>query len=104
MQHLCRLSAKPVSIAPASSGRVPANAGFCCRESLHESSRVRKQKEARRTIDAMNQTMVCRGPDAGGLWVDGHAALGHRRLAVIDVEGGKQPMAVEHDGQHAAVR
>jgi asparagine synthase (glutamine-hydrolysing) len=55
-------------------------------------------QEARRTIDAMNQTMVCRGPDAGGLWVDGHAALGHRRLAVIDVEGGKQPMSVEHEG------
>lgn len=43
-------------------------------------------------VDAMTQTMSCRGPDAGGLWTDRHAALGHRRLAVIDIEGGAQPM------------
>ncbi|MEU6173821.1 asparagine synthase (glutamine-hydrolyzing) [Streptantibioticus parmotrematis] len=53
----------------------------------------------RATLDAMTQTMACRGPDASGVWLDTHAALGHRRLAVIDIEGGKQPMAVEHDGR-----
>jgi asparagine synthase (glutamine-hydrolysing) len=55
--------------------------------------------DVRRTLDAMNQTMACRGPDAGGVWLDEHAAFGHRRLAVIDVEGGKQPMSVTHDGR-----
>ncbi|MFI9722529.1 asparagine synthase (glutamine-hydrolyzing) [Streptomyces sp. NPDC052396] len=54
---------------------------------------------ARGTLDAMTRTMACRGPDAGGVWLDTHAALGHRRLAVIDIEGGKQPMTVERDGR-----
>ncbi|GAA0498717.1 asparagine synthase (glutamine-hydrolyzing) [Streptomyces sp. NPDC046215] len=54
---------------------------------------------ARGTLDAMTATMACRGPDAAGTWLDTHAALGHRRLAVIDIEGGKQPMSAEHDGR-----
>ncbi|HEY6794446.1 MAG TPA: MFS transporter [Kineosporiaceae bacterium] len=33
-----------------------------------------------------------RGPDAGGVWLDGHAAIGHRRLSVIDPADGVQPM------------
>jgi asparagine synthase (glutamine-hydrolysing) len=49
----------------------------------------------RATIDAMAETMSCRGPDDGQLWLARHVALGHRRLAVIDVEGGRQPMAVD---------
>jgi asparagine synthase (glutamine-hydrolysing) len=48
----------------------------------------------RDVVDAMTQTMACRGPDAAGTWIDGPAALGHRRLAVIDIEGGAQPMSV----------
>jgi asparagine synthase (glutamine-hydrolysing) len=48
----------------------------------------------RHVIDAMTLTMACRGPDASGVWVEGHAALGHRRLAVIDLPGGTQPMSV----------
>ncbi|TGU45692.1 hypothetical protein EN795_33140 [bacterium M00.F.Ca.ET.152.01.1.1] len=35
-------------------------------------------------------TMAYRGPDDEGTWIDGSAALGHRRLAVIDLEGGRQ--------------
>ncbi len=45
-------------------------------------------------IDAMTATMACRGPDACGVWSDQRAALGHRRLAVIDLPGGAQPMKV----------
>ena len=41
--------------------------------------------------------MACRGPDAGGTWTGRHAALGHRRLAVIDLAGGAQPMTVGTD-------
>lgn len=48
-------------------------------------------------LDSMTETMACRGPDAGGAWLDRHAALGHRRLAVIDLEGGTQPMVVPTD-------
>lgn len=44
------------------------------------------------TLDAMTETMACRGPDDRGTWAEGPAALGHRRLAVIDLPGGRQPM------------
>ncbi|MEV5537671.1 asparagine synthase (glutamine-hydrolyzing) [Saccharopolyspora shandongensis] len=55
-------------------------------------------------IDAMCATMTCRGPDAGGTWVRPHAALGHRRLAIIDLPGGAQPMAATTpDGEVAIV-
>ncbi len=57
----------------------------------------------RATLEAMTQTMACRGPDASGIWLDTHAAFGHRRLAVIDIEGGRQPMSVEHDGRTVLV-
>ncbi|KIZ17776.1 asparagine synthase (glutamine-hydrolyzing) [Streptomyces natalensis] len=57
----------------------------------------------RATLEAMTATMARRGPDAAGIWLDTHAALGHRRLAVIDIEGGAQPMAVEHDGRTLVV-
>ncbi|MFI6481056.1 asparagine synthase (glutamine-hydrolyzing) [Nonomuraea sp. NPDC050663] len=43
-------------------------------------------------LDAMTGTMACRGPDGRGTYVRAHAALGHRRLAVIDLPGGAQPM------------
>ncbi|MCC3770623.1 asparagine synthase (glutamine-hydrolyzing) [Streptomyces sp. UNOC14_S4] len=48
----------------------------------------------RRAVD----TMGCRGPDAEGMWLEQHVALGHRRLAVIDLVGGAQPMVAEEDG------
>ncbi|MEU5873546.1 asparagine synthase (glutamine-hydrolyzing) [Glycomyces sp. NPDC047369] len=55
-------------------------------------------------VEAMTATMACRGPDAAGVWIDGPAALGHRRLAVIDVEGGAQPMRADTpDGAVAVV-
>jgi asparagine synthase (glutamine-hydrolysing) len=54
----------------------------------------RDMTRERALIDAMTQTMACRGPDASGVWSDHNAALGHRRLAVIDIPGGTQPMSV----------
>ncbi|MEU9078941.1 asparagine synthase (glutamine-hydrolyzing) [Kitasatospora sp. NPDC004745] len=53
----------------------------------------------RDVLDAMTATQLCRGPDAGAVRLERHAALGHRRLAVIDPGGGTQPMAVERDGR-----
>ncbi len=43
--------------------------------------------------------MARRGPDAGGVWIDRHVGLGHRRLAVIDLAAGVQPMQAEESGQ-----
>ncbi|MBA8823232.1 asparagine synthase (glutamine-hydrolyzing) [Saccharopolyspora lacisalsi] len=55
-------------------------------------------------IDAMCETMACRGPDDGGTWVRPHAGLGHRRLAIIDLPGGTQPMELDTpDGPVALV-
>ncbi|MEU2671041.1 asparagine synthase (glutamine-hydrolyzing) [Streptomyces sp. NPDC007164] len=51
--------------------------------------------EAATTLDAMTETMACRGPDARGAWTDRNASLGHRRLAIIDLPGGRQPMTVD---------
>ena len=56
----------------------------------------------RKTIEAMTKTMERRGPDAGGLWIDRHAGLGHRRLAIIDLAGGVQPMQDEAEGRTTA--
>jgi asparagine synthase (glutamine-hydrolysing) len=46
----------------------------------------------RAVLDTMVATMRNRGPDGTGTWLGPHAALGQRRLAVIDIEGGSQPM------------
>jgi asparagine synthase (glutamine-hydrolysing) len=52
---------------------------------------------------AMTDTMACRGPDDEGLWLSPRAAIGHRRLAIIDLEGGRQPMLAPDPEQPAAV-
>ncbi|RZQ64753.1 asparagine synthase (glutamine-hydrolyzing) [Amycolatopsis suaedae] len=49
-------------------------------------------RQRRDIVNAMTDTMACRGPDDAGTQVEAHAALGHRRLAIIDLPGGKQPM------------
>ncbi|MBQ4481427.1 MAG: asparagine synthase (glutamine-hydrolyzing) [Victivallales bacterium] len=50
--------------------------------------------------EAMNQTQFHRGPDGGGVWHDEQAVLAHRRLAIIDLDGGAQPMANEDGTLH----
>ena len=46
-------------------------------------------------ITAMTDAIAHRGPDGQGVWIDGPVGLGHRRLAVIDIPTGGQPMANE---------
>ena len=53
------------------------------------------ERDARRggpILHGMKRTLTQRGPDAEGTYFDEDAALVHRRLIVIDPEGGKQPM------------
>ena len=57
--------------------------------------RVERQQ---RYLDAMSQTMTCRGPDGSGSWISARAGLAHRRLAVIDPVGGLQPMSRRFGG------
>jgi asparagine synthase (glutamine-hydrolysing) len=44
----------------------------------------------------MVQTLENRGPDNEGYWFSAFALLGHRRLIVVDPEGGAQPMRLKH--------
>jgi asparagine synthase (glutamine-hydrolysing) len=44
---------------------------------------------------AMRDIMHYRGPDGAGLYSDDHAALAHRRLSIVDLAGGHQPLANE---------
>jgi asparagine synthase (glutamine-hydrolysing) len=45
----------------------------------------------------MRDVMVHRGPDGAGLHVDDQAVLAHRRLSIVDLAGGHQPLANEDD-------
>ena len=53
-------------------------------------------------LQAMNARLAERGPDAEGYYLSEHAALGHRRLVVVDPVGGGQPM-VKKRGQELYV-
>jgi asparagine synthase (glutamine-hydrolysing) len=46
----------------------------------------------RMCLEGMAETLDHRGPDEKGYWLSSHAALAHRRLIVIDPQGGTQPM------------
>jgi asparagine synthase (glutamine-hydrolysing) len=47
----------------------------------------------REVLGRMVEALRHRGPDDGGIYYDGRAALGHRRLSIIDLAGGRQPLA-----------
>jgi asparagine synthase (glutamine-hydrolysing) len=46
-------------------------------------------------VKRMRDVLTHRGPDGAGLWTEGPVALAHRRLAIVDVGGGRQPMTNE---------
>ena len=52
-------------------------------------------EEAR--LKRMRDILRHRGPDGEGLWIEGPVGLAHRRLSIVDVPGGHQPMANEDD-------
>lgn len=45
------------------------------------------------TLQCMTDRLSHRGPDGGDIFLDGTVGLGHRRLSIIDLEGGRQPMS-----------
>jgi asparagine synthase (glutamine-hydrolysing) len=51
-------------------------------------------------VAAMSATLVHRGPDSFGVHVDGEVALAARRLSIIDLETGDQPIANEDESLH----
>ena len=48
-------------------------------------------------LDNMMNKIVHRGPDSGGKHIDQNVALGFRRLSIIDLDHGSQPMYNETD-------
>jgi asparagine synthase (glutamine-hydrolysing) len=51
--------------------------------------------DAEATAARMRDVITHRGPDEAGLFVDAHAALAHRRLSIVDLSTGQQPLANE---------
>ncbi|MCR5147022.1 MAG: asparagine synthase (glutamine-hydrolyzing) [Clostridia bacterium] len=60
------------------------------------------QDEKRNSIKVMADRIIHRGPDEEGYFVDDDVALGHRRLSIIDLSSGQQPMFNE-DGSIVVV-
>jgi asparagine synthase (glutamine-hydrolysing) len=54
----------------------------------------------RSLLETMNRTQAHRGPDGEGYHLEPGVGLGHRRLSIIDIEGGHQPLFNE-DGSVA---
>lgn len=57
----------------------------------------------RSIVQNMTKTLVKRGPDDEGYFFSKHAALGHRRLVVVDPKGGAQPMIKTIGGNKYAI-
>ena len=51
----------------------------------------------RHLVERMTSAQAHRGPDDHGYFVEGNAGLGHRRLSIIDLSGGKQPIFNEDE-------
>src|SRR5919106_86747 len=51
----------------------------------------------RAVMGAMMRAISHRGPDGDGTYFDGPVGLGHKRLAIIDLEAGAQPMTNEDE-------
>jgi asparagine synthase (glutamine-hydrolysing) len=55
---------------------------------------------SREVLEAMRDVITHRGPDDEGLLIDGNVGLGHRRLSIVDVASGHQPMTNEDASLH----
>ena len=48
--------------------------------------------EASALLKLMSDSLIHRGPDGSGHWYESGVGLAHRRLSIIDIDGGAQPM------------
>ncbi|UNO42286.1 asparagine synthase (glutamine-hydrolyzing) [Streptomyces sp. MST-110588] len=67
--------------------------------SYHEDPRAHPH-----VIEEMTAALTRRGPDASGIWCGPFAVIGHRRLAVIDPDGGRQPMTAADNAHPRTTR
>ena len=63
------------------------------------SSRARRDVDAG-VVERMRDCIAHRGPDDCGIFIDGAVGLGHRRLSIVDVAAGHQPMTNEDGSLH----
>lgn len=61
---------------------------------------LEKSENKEESIKKMMDTIVHRGPDGEGVYIDEDIALGFRRLSIIGLEDGAQPMSNENDHLH----
>ncbi|MDP3682462.1 MAG: asparagine synthase (glutamine-hydrolyzing) [Ignavibacteria bacterium] len=62
--------------------------------------RFDKRQISESDIKKMTNSMIHRGPDDDGIFVEGALGIGMRRLSIIDVEGGHQPLTNEEGNLH----
>ena len=55
---------------------------------------------SRDVLEKMRDVIRHRGPDDEGIFIDGNVGLGHRRLSIVDVAAGHQPMTNEDRSLH----
>lgn len=55
---------------------------------------------SRSVLEAMRDVITHRGPDEAGIFIDRNVGLGHRRLSIVDVASGQQPMTNEDSSLH----
>ena len=60
-------------------------AGIVAADRLHADERAR--------LVAMRDVLAHRGPDESGIFHDDYAGLAHRRLSIVDLATGQQPLA-----------
>lgn len=58
---------------------------------------ISKDKNKKKIIKSMADRIIHRGPDGEGYYTDDYVALGHRRLSIIDLSTGNQPMYNEDE-------
>ncbi len=56
-----------------------------------------EQEKYKNVLSNMMEKIARRGPDEDGIYCNKHAMLGHKRLIVVDPEGGKQPMTCQYE-------
>ncbi len=64
--------------------------GFCGKYNFKQ-----PQPVVHRLIKAMTEQMITRGPDDAGIYINKNIGLGFRRLSILDIESGHQPICNE---------
>jgi asparagine synthase (glutamine-hydrolysing) len=62
--------------------------------------RLNSRQSSLPDLQAMTRVIAHRGPDEDGFYTDARVGLGMRRLSIIDLAGGKQPMMNERGDLH----